>query len=412
LRHLGADHTALGRDWLTAAERSLATPLQVELPYRELRYFDAARATAVAYRVTLRNGQRLIARTDVAGATRSDIRLFLDLFSLPNPSGRPQRVAHARSESWQLEHVATDDGIYFLRVQPELMRGGRVTLTMSAHASLAFPVPGGSWRQVKSGFGAARDAGARDHAGVDIFAPRGTPVVAAVAGRVTRVRTERTGGKVIWLEETPGGRRLYYAHLDSQLVHRGVRVRQGDTLGWVGNTGNARATPPHLHFAVYSGRTAVDPSYHLQEPAGRPPAVAADPINVGRQARMVTRASLQRQPTDTAAAVGRMEPLTPVEVLAGIRQWYLVRLPDGREGYTRAAGVSALDPLRTAVVVTASALRGFPTAYGFEIDSVGGGQVVAVLGRFGTHLLVRHPRGTLGWIGAAAVGPSRPPASN
>ena len=63
---------------------------------------------------------------------------------------------------------------------------------------------------------------------------------------------------------TRTGQHLYYAHLDRQLVQPGQHVRPGDTLGLVGNTGNARTTVPHLHFGIYqSGRGAVDPWPYL-----------------------------------------------------------------------------------------------------------------------------------------------------
>ena len=90
-----------------------------------------------------------------------------------------------------------------------------------------------------------------------MFAPRGTPVLAGAAGRVSRVQETPVGGRVVWLQTDAGS--LYYAHLDRQLVEPGARVAAGDTLGTVGNTGNAAATPPHLHFGVYGRRGAVDP---------------------------------------------------------------------------------------------------------------------------------------------------------
>ena len=105
----------------------------------------------------------------------------------------------------------------------------------------AFPVAGRDEQAAQSFWGATRDAGRRSHQGVDIFAPRGTPVVAATAGVVTRVGQNALGGNVIFLVES--GRRwaFYYAHLDRQLVAEGTRVAAGDTLGLVGNTGNARS---------------------------------------------------------------------------------------------------------------------------------------------------------------------------
>jgi hypothetical protein len=103
----------------------------------------------------------------------------------------------------------------------------------------------GTERDIGSRFGAPRDAGARSHHGIDIFARRGTPVVAAATGVVNRVNVTDIGGKVVWVRDVLGNS-LYYAHLDSQAVSSGMRVNVGDTLGFVGNTGNARTTPPHL----------------------------------------------------------------------------------------------------------------------------------------------------------------------
>ena len=109
---------------------------------------------------------------------------------------------------------------------------------------------------IQSRWGAPRDGGARRHEGIDVFAPRGTPVLAGAAGRVSRVQETPIGGRVVWLQTDAGS--LYYAHLDRPLVAAGDRVGAGDTLGTVGNTGNAAATPPHLHFGIYAPR-AIDP---------------------------------------------------------------------------------------------------------------------------------------------------------
>lgn len=133
---------------------------------------------------------------------------------------------------------------------------------------LSFPVamPGAA---IASVFGDPRDGGAREHHGVDIFAPRGTPVVAAGDGRVTDVRNTPVGGLVIWMEDFDRGLIYYYAHLEEQYVRRGQIISAGDTIGAVGNSGNARGVNPHLHFGVYlPGTIAVDPAPML----GAPPA--------------------------------------------------------------------------------------------------------------------------------------------
>jgi murein DD-endopeptidase MepM/ murein hydrolase activator NlpD len=100
---------------------------------------------------------------------------------------------------------------------------------------------------------------------VDIFARRGTPVLAAGSGIVTRVGTNGLGGKVVWIARPTRGEAHYYAHLDRQLVTVGTRVQEGDVIGFVGNTGNARFTPPHLHFGIYTSGGAVDPLPYIAE---------------------------------------------------------------------------------------------------------------------------------------------------
>lgn len=113
-------------------------------------------------------------------------------------------------------------------------------------------------------FGAPRGSD-RTHAGVDIFATRGTPVLSATRGIVTSVRAGGLGGKQVWVLG-PGLERHYYAHLDGWApgLASGAVVRPGDVLGFVGDTGNARGTPPHLHYGVYGPRGAVDPLPRLR----------------------------------------------------------------------------------------------------------------------------------------------------
>jgi murein DD-endopeptidase MepM/ murein hydrolase activator NlpD len=113
------------------------------------------------------------------------------------------------------------------------------------------PVIGASRRSIISLYGDARDGGKRKHEGIDIFAPKGTFVVAPSDGVITSVGYNSLGGKVIWMNDNRMKHSYYFAHLDSQIVQNGAIVKQGDTLGTVGNTGNARRTRSHLHFGVY-----------------------------------------------------------------------------------------------------------------------------------------------------------------
>jgi peptidoglycan LD-endopeptidase LytH len=123
---------------------------------------------------------------------------------------------------------------------------------------IAMPVAGVRVRQVGNTWHGPRGGG-REHEGQDIFAPRETPVYSATNGVVIRVGDAGIGGNAVWVLGA-GGRVYYYAHLPRFAdVHPGLEVTPETVLGYVGNTGNARTTPPHLHFGVYARGSAIDP---------------------------------------------------------------------------------------------------------------------------------------------------------
>lgn len=130
---------------------------------------------------------------------------------------------------------------------------------LPAPTAIAVPVQGIKPRQIADTFGAPRGRD-RKHHGVDIFARRGTPVVAATQGVVAAVRDSGLGGRQVWVIG-PAGQRHYYAHLQDWLpgLAYGRIVQAGDVLGFVGDSGNARGTPPHLHYGIYGGDGPFDP---------------------------------------------------------------------------------------------------------------------------------------------------------
>jgi murein DD-endopeptidase MepM/ murein hydrolase activator NlpD len=129
---------------------------------------------------------------------------------------------------------------------------------MAAPASLAMPIANLKRSALSDTWHASRPP-ARRHEGIDIFARKGTPVVATTEGIVFRRGENKLGGNVVWVLG-PGGHHHYYAHLDQFAdVNRGERVQVGTVVGYVGNTGNARTTPPHLHYGVYADAGAINP---------------------------------------------------------------------------------------------------------------------------------------------------------
>jgi Peptidase family M23 len=124
---------------------------------------------------------------------------------------------------------------------------------------IAMPVQDVTKRQIADTWGAPRGTGRR-HEGQDIFAPRGTPILSATRGYVYRIGENNLGGQTVSVIGS-GGRVYYYAHLDSYApgLEVGDRVSTRTVLGYVGTTGNAQGTPPHLHFGVYTFTGAINP---------------------------------------------------------------------------------------------------------------------------------------------------------
>ncbi len=131
--------------------------------------------------------------------------------------------------------------------------------TMPRDVSLLMPVANIRIGNVADTWGEARSEG-RTHEGVDIFAERGTPVFSATSGYVLRVGVGDLGGNYMYIVG-PGGVRYYYAHFDSiaKGISRGDEVTSDTVLGFVGTTGNAVGTPPHLHFGVYGSHGPENP---------------------------------------------------------------------------------------------------------------------------------------------------------
>lgn len=149
-----------------------------------------------------------------------------------------------------------ENGLYAMRLA-----------AMPAPNVIGVPVSGVRREALRDTWHAARGAG-RKHEGIDIFARRGTPVRAATEGLILRVGTNRLGGRVVWVLG-PAGQRHYYAHLDRFAdVRAGMRVEAGRVLGYVGTTGNAANTPPHLHYGIYAPGGAINP-YPVVNPPKR-----------------------------------------------------------------------------------------------------------------------------------------------
>jgi murein DD-endopeptidase MepM/ murein hydrolase activator NlpD len=148
-----------------------------------------------------------------------------------------------------------------------------------AQRKLTVPVKGIARSKVQDNFNDERSRG-RKHKAIDIMAPRGTPVLAADDGAVAKISSNKGGGLALYQVDGTGRIVYYYAHLDGYApdLKEGQKLRRGDVIGYVGTTGNAPESAPHLHFAVFVverqgrwwGGEAINPYAALvrEEPGG------------------------------------------------------------------------------------------------------------------------------------------------
>ena len=128
------------------------------------------------------------------------------------------------------------------------------------------PVLGADMSKVYDTFNDPRDGGERVHRAIDILAPRGTPILSADDGRILRMSTNALGGISMYTVDPQNRIVYYYAHMDhyNDAMSPGREIVKGDTLGYVGTTGNAPKNTPHLHFQVM--RWPADGKYWNGDP--------------------------------------------------------------------------------------------------------------------------------------------------
>ncbi|WP_353129806.1 peptidoglycan DD-metalloendopeptidase family protein [Parapedobacter pyrenivorans] len=383
LDNAGIERTALYRQWQEAAVRSLSDPTAILIPHQETAYMPPDQPTAIGYIFPARQGERL--QVEVTTQSIDTVALFIDLFEAPlDTAAKYKHVASADTGTTALTWDFRKDGHYILRIQPELLAEVSFVLRLTGDPSLANPVASAAKQHIGSVFGDARDGGRRKHEGIDIFAARGTPVVAAADGTVGRVGHNRLGGKVVWLRPKGRGINLYYAHLDSQLVAPGQLVVIGDTLGLMGNTGNARTTPPHLHFGIYGIGGAVDPMPFVRPGKSVPPDISANVNRIGDTLRTV-------QPLFADASRH-----IPVRVEAATASGYRVVLPDDSRHVLKPGQLVALTDLRSMQLTKPRIVYAQPDTMAARITELGSGQRTDVTAEYKDFLMVEQP--LRGWI--------------
>ncbi len=314
-------------NWETAFEAAKNDSLQISLPYGERGTFAPSQNRVYSYTVDVQDGELL----EVAITKDSVERVFMDILEPSGTGWKNLKSAGLNDSSITISPLKST--VLKVIIQPEINASGSFLIEINKKPLFIFPVAGKGNNDIGSFWGVDRDGGARRHEGIDIFAKKGTPVVAATDGRIGYTGEKGLGGKQVWLRASGLGSSLYYAHLDSIAVASGSQVRTGDTLGFVGNTGNARFTPPHLHFGIYKGYSgAVNPLAYVfktKTTLGTDYPSAFSAIQVA----VKSTANVRQGPSTSFTVLGQLSANDRVTLLGQHKDWLHIITPLGQKAF-------------------------------------------------------------------------------
>jgi len=183
-----------------------------------------------------------------------------------------------------------------------------------------------------------------------LHAERGVAPLSALADHIGALGLFRQGekglgGKQVWLRDRKRNQSLYYAHLDS-IANIPGSVKRGDTLGFVGNTGNARTTPPHLHFGIYkSYRGAINPLYFVYQASSlqtEPEKLDNIPHKLIVQS---SKANLRNKPTTSNSRIlSTLKAQDTLQFLGKTREWFHVRTSANKASFIHQSLVTPIAP--------------------------------------------------------------------
>lgn len=314
--------------WQGELQTARTNKLQVELPNVISGLFTPNSNSALGYDIEFEKGEELF----VAVKTSVDSSLvFIDIYPFVNDSIVAEKpIASSEWNSKKVNHPINSSGKYKVVIQSGLKNSGTYSCKIYTQPTFAFPVSNKGNEAIQSYWGAIRDAGKRSHEGLDIFSKRGTPVVAATDGFVSFTGERGLGGKQVWLRSGIFGHSLYYAHLDSIKTATGKKVKLGDTLGFVGNTGNAKTTNPHLHFGIYTSGGAIDPLPYIKKqevPEFETIALTSTGITKQRQNQ------IRFGPKASYEEVATLPSKDTLRIIGKVKEWYHVKSDDNEEGF-------------------------------------------------------------------------------
>lgn len=319
--------------WAAAYDMAQADSTAVNLPYGEKGTFVPNANVAYTYTISVKEGEVL----EASVAKDSASQVFIDIFG----EGRTAPVMSNTEGQPTVTYEPREAGTYKIIIQPELLADSRFFISIATRPLYKFPVSGKGNAAIMSFWGMERDGGKRSHEGIDIFAAKGTPVVAVTDGYISYTGEKGLGGKQVWLRDGAFGKSLYYAHLDSIAVAAGTTVKTGDVLGYVGNTGNAKFTPPHLHFGIYTGYGAIDPlPFVFQTPKAMASQYPDGPKTTVLESK--GKANMRIGPATSFAAIGTIAQMETLTLLGRHNDWLHVKTATGMQAFVHRTLVKTL----------------------------------------------------------------------
>lgn len=327
--------------WREAFENAKLDKLQITLPYSESGIFNADLKDTIqqnfnvySYNLQLKEGERIV--VDVEKQTDS-ILVFIDFFQVKD--GSLELLKSAENRESYISQEIEKSSFYKIIVQPQMNLEIPFKLKIYKEPLYTFPIIGGENKDIQGFWADPRDTGSRSHEGVDIFAARGTPVISVSNGVVSTIGEGGFGGKQVWLSDDLFGNRIYYAHLDSIAVSEGNKLKIGDTIGFVGNTGNAIDLPPHLHFGVYKDRTAVNPLPYIKKTEIQNIKIAS---TVVKAVVANSRAEIRKGPASFYEQLGILKKNDTLFVLGKNQTWFHIQSLKGVKGFISERAVTPI----------------------------------------------------------------------
>ncbi|WP_417884822.1 peptidoglycan DD-metalloendopeptidase family protein [Zunongwangia sp.] len=325
--------------WNEQYKLGLQDNLKISLPYTENGHFLPKSFPVYTYNMKLHAGE--IFNFEILTDSVNDL-VFIDFYLNSNDSLHSlKKLKSSKIDEHYFDYEIEKTGNYTLIFQPGIETHSNFVVKFYTTPTYIFPVLGAKNRNIQSYWGATRDEGSRSHEGIDIFSERGTPVLAVTNGRLGFTGKKGLGGKQVWLNDTKRRQSIYYAHLDS-IAKTSGSVKKGDTLGFVGNTGNARTTPPHLHFGIYR-QGAINPLYFVYQSGNFKPKLQHFDSNATNLLVESKLANLRNQPTTyNSTILDQVKNKDTLQLLGKTEDWYHVRSKNKSASFIHESLVSPL----------------------------------------------------------------------